>query len=1009
MYNSFQIKILFWMILFFLLSNSASGALLNKWEHLQSEHFKISYKEKNKDQALIALDIAEETANTIADYFGYDINEKKISIVIRDTNDYINGSANRYNSLVVIESRKADMFMRGENKWLRTIISHELSHIYSLRVLQSSTLVAFSLLNYSEPKGQNLISTIEYQHNALPIWFVEGIAQLGSYKFDADYRDPFREMLLRDSFYNDRLLSIEEMARFEGSSRESELAYNQGFDLILYMINEYPQKSMKDLCRLIRKEKFQKAVLSHYGKTIEQLYEEWRENLINRYPDKMHMVDGSAMFERKKRVMNVEVISADDGRYAITNWRHDYNRYDLMIMSEDKKNVENVIKDVGIVLKKDQKTNSVWYNKKVNSRLSSGLRYDIYRLNENGEEERMTTGKRCIAFDVKDDHLMYASYKNGETSIILKDLTKQSSITSDETSDETRQTVKIFDYDEGVYKISQITPESAVLSIGADGRVEAAIIKGESFSILWENLDADVIDCTYAGSDRLLFVSTIDGTPQLYWCNYKDTPHTWYKITDVRGGVRYPAIDYYDNNQIVTCSVYEDGDYAIYKLNNPFSKQWPLSISDRIRPKLASVKEKSTVVTHSESKEISSNIVSMPQYFIGFNNISFRPYSDERIDRKNQLILGGTFFLDNAPGNFKSGLNVNVNRLFGYETVPETYPSASAWGEIDIWKLTLKEEVSFKSYFNEFADNRDVDHYRATMYDSVKFKTSTQYNLFQDNILAASYSYEWRTRELIFTIYDSDQEPFFAKTGTRTLRINDGVIYKCNHWSIDWFHYEGRSKFDLGQLGQPSFKANAGMDLYNNSYPGLTSYEDSMFRYESSSVPKVRLSLGKNSLFFDSRMSLNLSANGFSYFTKTDSGKGDLFMYEILGHENLFSGYSYGSIYARQLFSTSAELRFNPFISVFNKTAWFERMSAGLKIEVGDLRHYISYYDKNMDIWHYDNRSDTLVSAEGSIRYSFYYWPNRLSNVYLKGAVPLGKIKNMEDYPPYSIYFGFTL
>ena len=119
-------------------------------------------------------------------------------------------------------------------------------------------------------------------------------------------------------------------------------------------------------------------------------------------------------------------------------------------------------------------------------------------------------------------------------------------------------------------------------------------------------------------------------------------------------------------------------------------------------------------------------------------------------------------------------------------------------------------------------------------------------------------------------------------------------------------------------------------------------------------------------------------------------------MYEILGHENLFSGYSYGSIYAKQLFRGSAELRFNPFISVFNKTAWFERMSLGLKLEVGDMRHY-------------DNRSDTLISAEGSIKYSFYYWPSRLSDIYLKWAVPLGEIKGMDDYPSYNIYFGFIL
>ncbi|MGA1825542.1 MAG: hypothetical protein ACMUIP_12860 [bacterium] len=994
--NSFHKTVCFWFMLFLLFSNSAFGNLLNTWKHLQSEHFRISYKEKNKDLALMALNIAEETANTIADYFEYDSNEQKISIVIKDTNDYINGSANRYNSLVVIECRKADMFMRGENQWLRTIISHELSHIYTLRVMQSSALVAFSLLNYSEPRGENIISIVDYQHNPLPIWFVEGIAQLGSYKFEAEYRDPFREMLLRDSFYNDRLLTIDEMSRFEGSSRESELAYNQGFDLLLYMINEYPHKPIKDFCHLIRKKNIEDAILSYYGITMEQLYEDWRETLKTRYTKKTQLIDGTPLFERKKRVMNSEAIAADYGKYVIANWRHDYNRYDLMIMSEDRKKIEKVIEDVGIVLKKDRTTNSVWFNKCVNSRLSSGRRYDIYRLNKEGKEERMTTGKRCIAFDVKDNHLMYAAYKNGKTTVFVKDLNESSSITPDETSDVTPQTLRIFDYSEGVYKISQITPESAVLSIGTGGRVSAGIVKKDSFRMLWENLDVDVIDCVYAESDRLLFVSTIDGTPQLYWCDLKNDCNTWFKITEVRGGVRYPNIDYHNNNAFVTCSVYEDGDFTLYKLNNPFSKDRPVDISNRTKPANVKSREETVMADRSETKEIASNMVAMPQYFIGFNRIRYRPFTDEIVDSKNQLVLGGTFLLKNAPGNFTSGFNMNINRLFGYKTVPEIYPSASVWSAIDFWKFSLKEEISYQKFFNEIdiIYKSSIGMYIAEMYENTEFKTSLQYNLFQDNILTAAYSYEYRTRESKYTLKD----PMLAyrESGTGILKLDDGIIYKCDHWSFDWLHYTGRSKFDPGDLGYPSFKANAGIDLYNNRYPGFSSYEGSKFLYESCSVPRIHCGLAKNSVLFDSRMSINLITDGFSYFTERDSGKGPLFMYEILGHEDMISGYSYGSIYARQLLRASAEVRFNPFISIFNKTAWFERMSAGLKIEVGDIRYF-------------DNKSDIIASAEGSIRHSFYYWPNRLSQVYLKGAVPLSKIENIDDYPSYSIYFGLIL
>ena len=70
---------------------------------------------------------------------------------------------------------------------------------------------------------------------SIPHWFIEGIAQNGSYKYKADFRDPNREMILRDAYLNNIILTLKEMNKFEKTSRENELVYNQGFDFILFL------------------------------------------------------------------------------------------------------------------------------------------------------------------------------------------------------------------------------------------------------------------------------------------------------------------------------------------------------------------------------------------------------------------------------------------------------------------------------------------------------------------------------------------------------------------------------------------------------------------------------------------------------------------------------------------------------------------------------------------------------------------------------------------------------
>ena len=124
-------SVVFFLIL--LLSLVHCGA---EQRHLESSHFIVSYPAEIEDTARLALEIAEETAETLAPFFGYIFAGKKIVINLCDESDFSNGFARRMQRYIGIDIRKTEILWRGDTPWLRNVIAHELSHKYTLDILK---------------------------------------------------------------------------------------------------------------------------------------------------------------------------------------------------------------------------------------------------------------------------------------------------------------------------------------------------------------------------------------------------------------------------------------------------------------------------------------------------------------------------------------------------------------------------------------------------------------------------------------------------------------------------------------------------------------------------------------------------------------------------------------------------------------------------------------------------------------------------------------------------------
>jgi len=952
----------------------------NNWKHIKSQHFTLSYSEKTKDISTKALKIAEETASIIGDYFGSDISKIAVSIVLKDHQDYSNGNASRYVPLVNIDCRKTDSFFRNDRQWLKKILSHELSHIYTLRIMQLPIFLQLVSTSALEDNENNVFFT--YRHNSLPLWFVEGIAQLGSYQCKSDYRDPFREMLLRDAFHNDLLLSLNEMARFEGSSREYELVYNQGFDFILYLIKTYPDISMKTVCHQIRSASINYVFKINYQKTIQALFDDWKKSLKKRFPSKKASIETRQLFNPQNPIFVSEIASVENEKYVIANWRHDYNHFDLFVMSSQKK-IQKIIGDSGQVLRSDH--GIIFFNKQVYNRETGTVNYDIFSIDGSNKIKQVTRNKRCLAFDVRDRHLIFAAYKNGTTHILLRK------------PDQSTQKLVSFPAINAVYNISMISKDTAVLSLSKNERKTMAIVTNTQIEYPFENLGADLFDICYAGNNRYFFVSTIDGSPQLYWCDLNADKYRWYQMTTLSGGVRFPQFD--RNANRLTCSIFHKGDYRLHAISQPFvaDKKIDVSALRMSTPSESTTKEKKIRTSSPKKpfqKDIYSNMVfHTPLFYVLFDSEKENDSSNNFIDiSKNIVSPGIKLFAQNAPSNIKLFFNSSLNIPIGYEIESNNYPDINIGFNYDFKQIRFVGEMVINSTIKEYKQ-KDLNMNVFEKQNNKVNAGAASYQLSKDHFL--SFRLENVARSLNQTIQSNHDSSGFKHTvDFETPEID---IYKAWVASFEWKKYSYSHRFDPAGVGNPFFEMRSTTTMYANKYfdNGVLSHE--LYDLEDRTIFKLGYRLHFRDMYYVNSASFQFILDGFIYMGENEHQKISPFMYEKIGRESSFSGYHY-DINACELHRSAFEVKFNPFLTIKNGIQWYERMNCGLKIEAG----YLKYFD-------HDYETTFPASAEISFRYRFFFWPDRKGSAYIKYARPLRTIDGISDTSSYRVYLGLSI
>lgn len=271
------------------------------WFTIESQHFFIHFQEGNEKSAQVSAKIADSVFEPITSLYDHQP-EQKISIVLRDREDYANGAAFFFDNKIEIWIPPLDTPLRGTHNWLENVIAHEFTHMIqlgaSMKRSKSIPAIYFQWLSYEDVRRPDVlygfpngIITLPFSTINIPAWFAEGTAQYQKSGWEFDYWDSHRDMILRTAILDNNHHDLHQMGVFSSkNSLERELIYNMGFAFTAYLANQYGEEVLMQISKSAAEGKhsnFSKVMDSVIGEPGQQIFEQWINEKRKTYSDQI--------------------------------------------------------------------------------------------------------------------------------------------------------------------------------------------------------------------------------------------------------------------------------------------------------------------------------------------------------------------------------------------------------------------------------------------------------------------------------------------------------------------------------------------------------------------------------------------------------------------------------------------------------------------------------------------------------------------------------------------------
>jgi hypothetical protein len=233
------------------------------WRVLRGEHVDLYYYPEEEELGRVALAYAEESYDSLERRFIHAVTRRIPLIVYASHTDFEQTNILPFippeGLLGVTEflKRRVALPFRGSYAEFRHTLRHELVHVFQLS-LASQTFSRYP----------------RFRQTGLPLWWTEGLAEF--FSAGEDSRD---EMVLRDMTIAGRLPGLPDLTYAYGG-----LVYPVGGSIHRYLADRYGEWRILELYNDVWKYgSFDAALAGVYGRTIDQLSDEWQYWMRQRY------------------------------------------------------------------------------------------------------------------------------------------------------------------------------------------------------------------------------------------------------------------------------------------------------------------------------------------------------------------------------------------------------------------------------------------------------------------------------------------------------------------------------------------------------------------------------------------------------------------------------------------------------------------------------------------------------------------------------------------------------
>ncbi len=414
-----------------------------QWYTIETPHFYVNYHNGEERTAKVIAKVAEDIYGPVTSLYRHEP-DQKVSIVVKDYDDYSNGGAYFYDNKIEIWAPALDFDLRGTHDWLRNVVTHEFTHIVqiqtSMKFGRRVPGIYFQWLGYEAERRQdvlygypNVIVSYPISGFLVPSWFAEGVAQYNRPELGYDSWDSHRDMILRMYALNNNMLTWDEMSVFGKTSLGNESSYNAGFALVKYISETYGEDALrriaKNLSRLTEIS-IGDAIERAVGKSGREVYNEWKEHITAQYkqrtePILQHKVEGNEI--AAVGFGNFYPAFSPDGKkiaYA-SNKKEDYfGLSSVYVYDIGTKTEKEIIDKVHSSLSWSPDGKKIYYAKITRDNPYWSGYSDVYVCDvATGEEKRLTHAARAINPSVSPDgkEIAYATEADGTMNICVVD------------------------------------------------------------------------------------------------------------------------------------------------------------------------------------------------------------------------------------------------------------------------------------------------------------------------------------------------------------------------------------------------------------------------------------------------------------------------------------------------------------------------------------------------------------------------------------------------------------